>query len=363
MKATVKAITRENLFWRPYENWKHLDGKLRPQFNLTSTRTRRPTGSMPNFLQLPKGSLVRGNVKAPEGYLVIAPDWSAEEMRLVADESKCPNMLSAFIGDNKKDIHSIMGAAIAPFMYTSVCPSLLKKVKYVLIKGVQTQDYDQYMEWRSYPSDTDEYIYSNLIRKARAKNLGFLALFGGTAYSAVAQLLITMEEAEKLIDLQGVALPGLKPWHERILREINSKCYMLDAFGQRYHYPKRPSKGYSSREVRQSCNNYAQGAATAILHLTGKAFHDRRLYERYGAYILAPIYDELICIVKNDSNLYEVLNEIRDSMTITPPGHTISQIPEFEIYLPSDDGISRWSINGVELSQEFTKEEVFNLTK
>jgi len=365
LKITLKSITRNSLFWNPYPKWKHLDGKLRPSFKVPSTRTRRPTGSSPNFLQLPQGGLVRGNVIAPEGYFLVAPDWSAEEMRLVAWESQCPDMLSGYIGDQLKDLHSITGSVIAPYMYRNLCPELLRKVKYVQRGKIKAQDYDQYMLWRAMPKDTPESKYSNLIRKKRAKNLNFLSLFSGTAYSAVEQLLIPFEEAEILVDLQSKSFQGLKPWQNRVHIELNSTGYMKDAFGQRYHYRKAPRKGYSLRELRQTLNNYSQGCATAILYETGKRFHEKEIYHHYGAYLIAPIYDELLCAVKIDTpqRIYECLSEIRDCMKITPPGHGIEQKPEFEVYLKGEDGKSRWAVNGFDLPLNFTLEDIEKLNK
>jgi DNA polymerase I-like protein with 3'-5' exonuclease and polymerase domains len=363
LMRTIKSITRENLFWKAYPNWKHLDGKLRPMFKLMSTKTRRPTGSAPNFLQLPQGSLVRGNVCAPKGYILIAPDWSAEEMRLIAWESQCPDMLSGYIGEHKKDLHSITGSVIAPYMYKNLCPSLLNKVKYVMRGEIKCQDYDQYMEWRSMDKSTDESKYSNIIRKKRSKNLNFLSMFSGTAYSAREQLLIPLAEAEILVDMQRRSFSGLGKWQKKVLVDLNKKGYMHDAFGQRYHYRKQTRKGYAMRELRQTLNNYAQGCATAILHEAGRRFNSRKLYDRFGAYIMAPIYDELLCCIKIDTpeRMYECLSEIRYCMKITPPGHGISQIPEFEIYIKGADGKSRWAENGVDLDVDFTLDDIKKL--
>jgi len=146
----IKARTRLSLFHDAYKNWIHIDGKVRPTFALSSTRTRRPTGSAFNKLQIPKGDRIRGSFYAPKGRLVVCADYASQEMRIGASVSGDENMLSAFVGETTRDLHNQMGAAIMPYFCKNQNHNeVLAKCKLVYDSNGEVcgMDYDQYCEW------------------------------------------------------------------------------------------------------------------------------------------------------------------------------------------------------------------------
>jgi len=217
--------------------------------------------------------------------------------------------------------------------------------------------------------DTEEGKIAIKVRKKRAKNINFLSLFFGTAYSAVDQLLIEMEEAERLMEIKDGLYPGLGRWLSKIQSTLNRWGFIIDPAGQRYHF-KRSGAKYSMREYRQAANALCQGTATWMLHTTGQRFHDRQLYQKFGAVIKAPIYDEVLTHVdySTPEKLYRYLKELQGCMEVdygsgywVKPEHLVPQVPEFTICIPGDDGLSRWSMGEVELPRDFTLTDISEL--
>lgn len=370
--AAVKAMTRSQLFWEPYKAWKHIDGKLRPAFTSSATRTRRPTGGSPNFLQLPKGGKVRGNVTAPSGFIVTAPDWSAQELRISGSLTQDENILSAYIGDDKKDVHSIMGSAIAPlFFHMQGHEDLYEQCEKIYNDSgeVVGMPYEQYMEWRSLSKDDNRSKVTNLIRNKRAKNTVFSMSFGGTAYSLVDQLLITMQEAEAIIAMREQQFPGYAVWHAKVASYINRWGFIDDVFGQRYHF-RRTARTFPMRQVRQAANCQCQGAGAYMLAESARRFHDRKLHQKYNAYLCFPIYDELVLMneYRCANSQYDFYCEVKECMEVNyeagpwvPESALVPQIPEFEVFLPDEHGVSRWAVNGKEIPMAFTLDDIKQL--
>ncbi|MEI6744609.1 MAG: DNA polymerase [Methylococcaceae bacterium] len=88
-----------------------------------NTETRRPTGSSPNLLQLGKkgdGIQVRKcflpNKKLGHD-LICSLDWDGEELRIIADLSGDKELSSCYVGNDLKDVHSIVAAQIKGCSY------------------------------------------------------------------------------------------------------------------------------------------------------------------------------------------------------------------------------------------------------
>ena len=60
---------------------------------------------------------MRSVIKADPGYVFVSLDFSSQEVRQVADYSMDENLLGCYIGDNKRDTHSIVGARVAGVTY------------------------------------------------------------------------------------------------------------------------------------------------------------------------------------------------------------------------------------------------------
>jgi DNA polymerase I-like protein with 3'-5' exonuclease and polymerase domains len=119
-----KAATRISLFYDKFPLWQHpKDGLIHPQFNSTGTESRRPSGSSPNFLQLSKkgdGLDVRRCIlpNSKMGHdLICSLDWDGEELRAISGLSGDKELTACYVGENLKDVHSIVAAQIQGCSY------------------------------------------------------------------------------------------------------------------------------------------------------------------------------------------------------------------------------------------------------
>ncbi len=91
------------------------------------TVTKRFTGSNPNELQLSgkDGGRVRSIVLAKrDDHVILSPDFNGEELRITASLSRDPVMVDAYVGNEKKDLHSITAAAISGAILNRMAPQL-----------------------------------------------------------------------------------------------------------------------------------------------------------------------------------------------------------------------------------------------
>lgn len=85
--------------WKPFI----IKSRIHPSFKLHGTVTGRPSCEHPNFQQVPRDPKIRSLITAPEGWELFEGDLSQIELRIVAELSRCPSMVSAF--RNGIDIH------------------------------------------------------------------------------------------------------------------------------------------------------------------------------------------------------------------------------------------------------------------
>lgn len=111
------ANTRISLFHAKMPMWVHRDGRIHPYITDSGTDTMRPTGSAPNILQIPargEGAEMRSMYMPPtEDHVCVAIDFSGQELRILACESKDPMMIEAYTPGAEKDIHSMTAVGIA----------------------------------------------------------------------------------------------------------------------------------------------------------------------------------------------------------------------------------------------------------
>ena len=72
--------------------------------------------SQTNVQQLPKGKKgdMRRVLKAHHSdALVVSLDFNAQELRVIADYGRDPNLMSCYVGDNLKDMHGLTAAKIS----------------------------------------------------------------------------------------------------------------------------------------------------------------------------------------------------------------------------------------------------------
>ena len=263
------------------EGWKGHD-VLHPSLNQTGTMTGRFSCSDPNLQNIPKSKLVSlyNLFVAPEGWTFISADYSQIELRVLANSSRDPAMMLAYM--EGRDLHQETQARLGDAF-----------VHY----GITTDDG----------------------QRRFAKTINFGIAYGITAYGLAPKLNLPHEgDAQRFIDGFYNAYPRVGHWqHEQIVfgeehgyvesldgRPLYVPCVLAERGRLRYHGEKQ-------------CMNYTiQGGAAEIVK-------DAML--RAPQYLRMQIHDELLYLVPvaEADDYYHFLEEtLPDTRHIVP--YTVS---------------------------------------
>ena len=342
----TRILQNQSLYYEPYPLWVHpVDGKIHPQIRNCRAVTRRPSGNSPNVLQVSKkedAKIRRAYIPHTEEAAYVCLDFSGQELRLTASESKDPVMLDAYLGDIKKDLHSLTGAAISKFLLPR--------------KGFSEYgsdiDYDKFIALRK---GEDEKLAKacNSIRSDFAKAVNFLIIYVGQATTLSENLIIAKSLAEQIMNSTFNLYKRLKPWQQEVIEFARLHGYVETAYGNRRHLTKDllSTDGYlRSRQERQAVNYTIQGCAADILKVVRQEMHRRNTILRHGANSVMPIYDEVAASVPL-SVIPDYIMEMKEIMEVTPPGHAVPMEIEAGI------GLKSWGAKQ-ELSMELTHENI-----
>jgi 5'-3' exonuclease len=295
---TIKQCgTRNKLYYKPYRNFQHWsDGLLHPSTNQCATVTRRNSASDPNYTQWPaKGDGLRFRecvVARGRGRVIISSDAAGQELRLVADLSRDANMLSCYIGENKKDIHSIVAAAATKYFLDR---EWSYEEFYAALKGEDEALADQ----------TD-------VLRSKSKTVNFAEIYGAMAKSLSEKLMISEEEAQAFLDAKKAQFPGVDIWKDKVVSFAHQNGYSLTMLGARRHLRDILVSGDSweiGRAERQLSNFEIQSSgAEAIKIALGKVAFSG-LMRRCDVHILGSIHDELVLDCPEEHS-FEVAREL-----------------------------------------------------
>jgi 5'-3' exonuclease len=276
---------REGLYYKPYPSFVHWrTGKIHPSHNQCATNTRRASSSSPNVQQMPKHQKVEGQpsrfreVMLPHKSkaVIVSMDFMAQELRVIADYSQDPNMLSCFVGDSLKDMHALTGQGIAAK------------------KGYEWS-YDTFVE---YINDTES-EYHKLAKQFRAKGktTNFATEYGAQAPKLSATMMIPESEAQAYIDAREDAFSGAKDWKLSVVAEVVREGYVTTKMGAVRHLKvavMSPNRATSSKAERQGVNTKIQGSCAEMTKLAEGRMWDAALEQRFDAQIIGPIHDEVV---------------------------------------------------------------------
>jgi DNA polymerase-1 len=225
-------------------------------------------------------------VIAPPGYKLIVADYSAQELRILADLSGDTNMLDLF--EREAD----------PHIYTAS-----------LMFGIPTEEVDK-------------------AKRGVAKTINYLITYGGSAFLLASRLKVSTNEAEELMSKWFEAYPQVKPWLDKRARHTQDKCNSPTATGwvrqfpkakaaptkpkrysdggyddgawEKYHEEEREYKQSLNRLARQGMNTPIQGCAAGItkkaLALFVKGCYNSLKYTKLGTHLklIAVVHDEIV---------------------------------------------------------------------
>ncbi len=276
-------LTKESLFLEKYPKFVHWDtGKIHAALRQSATTTRRYSCSRPNLQQLPKfkGKEFRNMLRARKGYTLVALDFTGQELRIAADDSRDPNFLACYIGDDLKDPHSLTGLTIAQ-------------------NSGENIDYDRFI-----------FLLHGGIEHIKdfrtlGKKINFTCQYGAMAPKVALTLRIPENEAQQHINARKMAFPVLiqrvKDWH-KICRK---KGYATTLLGARRHLGGHQHYGSRKDFDKQSADRLAysmriQGSAAEMTKLAvGRMYRDG-LFNNDDILPCLTIHDEVVVQVKND---------------------------------------------------------------
>ena len=305
------AMTRISLYHEKYPLWRR-EGTdvIHPQFRLCGTDTRRPTGTDPNMLQVSKKEprMRREFIPPSPDYLVVAIDYAAQEIRLMASESKDPVMCSVYLDEPERDLHSMTGSAIVEM------------------------DYFQFIAAMADAHHPMHKTVKNARKKAKTVNFG-LAYGSGPSTLAV-KLIISLDEARELQAKTMGLYARLKDWKEEAEAKLMEQGFLATPFGTKRHAQQAlygHDKGIVASWVRKCINFTIQGSAAEMLSRVLHLMWTTRMKDRIRFNLGAPIYDEVMAFVHKD-DVQQYCNEMKAIMaSVTPEGHLVPQVPEFSI--------------------------------
>jgi DNA polymerase-1 len=263
------------------------DGRVHASFNQTVTATGRLSSSDPNLQNIPirtdEGRQIRrAFVPGPEGWVLMAMDYSQIELRMLAHYSGDEQLVRAFQED--RDIHSFVAAQI---------------------HGV----------------DEDDVTYD--MRRV-AKVVNFSLIYGKTAYGLSRDLSIGVGEAERFIDDYFDRYRGVRAFTAEVLERAKDQGYVTTILGRRRYIEgidKMDPKRLNFPE-RTAINTVIQGSAADLIKVAMNRIARRIDLEDRPSRLLIQIHDELIFEAPADAADDEaewITGEMTDALDLAVP--------------------------------------------
>lgn len=227
-----------------------------------------------SFHTLPRESLdvnIRDYVVAPKGHDFITIDMKAMELRVLAHVANEENMIHAFKS------------------------------------GVDLHSYSAGLTFNKDPKDVSK------LERQIAKEVSFLTVYGGTAYTLASKRNIPEERAEEIINSWMRAFPGVGRYMDTIDDYIKQFAYAKTIFGRYRHLPnvRSPFKNVRREAFRQGLNFTIQSAASDIL-LCGMLGVIEKL-KGMKAKVVATVHDSIELIAPK-SETKKVVEIVKDEL-------------------------------------------------
>jgi DNA polymerase I len=233
-------------------------GRVHTSYHQAVTATGRLSSSDPNLQNIPirteEGRKIRDAFIAPEGYQLVAADYSQIELRIMAHLSQDKGLLDAFA--NGLDVHRATAAEVFDTPFDEV-------------------------------SDDQR-------RSAKAINFGLI--YGMSAFGLGRQLGINRNEAQRYIDMYFARYTGVLAYMDSIRSDAGEKGYVETLFGRRLYLPEINSSNGMRRQAaeRTAINAPMQGTAADIIKKAMIAVDQWLTASDVDAKVIMQVHDELV---------------------------------------------------------------------
>ncbi|WP_199099844.1 DNA polymerase I [Dyella sp. ASV21] len=239
-------------------------GRVHTSYHQGAVATGRISSSDPNLQNIPvrteEGRRIRQAFVAPEGWVVLAADYSQIELRIMAHLSGDEGLLKAF--HEGGDVHRATAAEVFGL--------------------------------------TPEEVSANQRRAAKAINFGLM--YGMSAFGLARQLGVDRGEASDYMARYFARYPGVHAFMEATRERAHREGYVETLFGRRLYLENLQSRNQALRAgaERAAVNAPMQGTAADIIKRAMIAVHDW-LRDRDDAHMLMQVHDELVFEVRKDA--------------------------------------------------------------
>lgn len=233
-------------------------GRIHTSYHQAVAATGRLSSSNPNLQNIPirseEGRKIRQAFIAPQGYKIVAADYSQIELRIMAHLSADVGLLKAFSAG--EDVHRATAAEVF---------------------GVAV---DQ--------------VTTDLRRSAKAINFGLI--YGMSSFGLAQQLGLSRSQAQSYIDLYFARYPGVKSYMDNIRDQAREQGYVETLFGRRLYLPEIKSRNAARRQYaeRTAINAPMQGTAADIIKRAMIKTDQWLLEDKPDAKMIMQVHDELV---------------------------------------------------------------------
>jgi len=239
-----------------------VSGRLHTSYHQAVTATGRLSSTDPNLQNIPvrneEGRRIRQAFIAPQGYKIVAIDYSQIELRIMAHLSGDKGLLDAFA--HGKDIHAATAAEILG------------------------RDIGQ--------------VSKEERRQAKAINFGLI--YGMSAFGLAKQLNMGRNEAQSYMDIYFARYPGVHRYMEETRQLAGEKGFVETLYGRRLYLPEIHASNGMRRKAaeRAAINAPMQGTAADIIKLAMIAVDKWVQQQGDDVRMLMQVHDELIFEIK-----------------------------------------------------------------
>ncbi|HTN33807.1 MAG TPA: DNA polymerase I [Marinobacter sp.] len=249
-------------------------GRIHTSYHQAVTATGRLSSSEPNLQNIPvrteQGRRIRQAFIAPEGYKLMAADYSQIELRIMAHLSGDKGLLTAF--ERGEDIHKSTASEVF---------------------GVPLGD-----------------VSNDQRRSAKAINFGLI--YGMSAFGLARQLEVERRVAQEYIDRYFERYPGVLRYMDNIRKQAHDDGFVETLFGRRLYLPEINARNKQIQQgaERTAINAPMQGTAADIIKLAMIEVESWLLREHANeAQMIMQVHDELILEVKESA-----IDTVRDGL-------------------------------------------------
>lgn len=261
-------------------------GRIHTSYQQAVAATGRLSSSDPNLQNIPirtaEGRRIRQAFVAPQGYKLLAADYSQIELRIMAHLAKDEGLLHAFRND--LDVHRATAAEVF---------------------GVDLAE-----------------VTTDQRRSAKAINFGLI--YGMSAFGLAKQIGVDRKQSQAYIDRYFARYPGVLEYMERTRAQAAEQGFVETIFGRRLYLPEINAKNPALRKgaERTAINAPMQGTAADIIKKAMITVDNWLTSSGLDAKVILQVHDELVLEVRED-----LVDQVRDEVRVHMSGAASLDVP------------------------------------